>query len=206
LLVVLLRVGERRLGAVVDEAVTEQELVVRPLDFSLDRPSQVSGAALLATGEIALVLDPARLLTVALGGDVDVGVTLGDASREAAAVPRILVVDDSLTTRTLEESVLQAAGYDVLTAVDGSDAWRLLQEHGCDLIVADVEMPRMDGFELCEAVRKSTRWKTLPVVLVTAMETPEHRARGLDAGADAYIGKSSFDQQYLLDTIRDLLG
>ena len=64
----------------------------------------------------------------------------------------------------------------------------------------------MDGFELCEAVRKSTRWKTLPVVLVTAMETPEHRARGLDAGADAYIGKSSFDQQYLLDTIRDLLG
>jgi two-component system chemotaxis sensor kinase CheA len=206
LLVVLLRVGERRLGAVVDEAVTEQELVVRPLDFSLDRPSQVSGAALLATGEIALVLDPARLLTVALGGDVDVGVTLGDASREAAAVPRILVVDDSLTTRTLEESVLQAAGYDVLTAVDGSDAWRLLQEHGCDLIVADVEMPRMDGFELCEAVRKSTRWKTLPVVLVTAMETPEHRARGLDAGADAYIGKSSLDQQYLLDTIRDLLG
>ena len=94
----------------------------------------------------------------------------------------------------------------MLTAVDGADGGRLLQERGADLVVADIEMPRMDGFELCEAIRASKRLKQLPVVLVTALETPEHRARGLQAGADAYIGKSSFDQQNLLDTIRQLLG
>jgi two-component system chemotaxis sensor kinase CheA len=82
----------------------------------------------------------------------------------------------------------------------------VLQEQGCDLVVADIEMPRMDGFALCEAIRSSSRFKRLPVVLVTALETAEHRTRGLEVGADAYIGKSSFDQQNLLDTIRQLLG
>ncbi|MGH7590161.1 MAG: response regulator [Gemmatimonadales bacterium] len=115
-------------------------------------------------------------------------------------------MDDSITTRTLEQSILEAAGYEVLTAVDGADGWKALQERSCDLVVADVEMPRMDGFALCEAIRGSKRFKAVPVVLVTALETAEHRARGLEAGADAYIGKSSFDQQNLLDTIGQLLG
>ena len=119
---------------------------------------------------------------------------------------RVLVVDDSITTRALEQSILEAAGYEVLTAVDGAEAWKTLQEHGCDAVVADIEMPRMDGFALCEAIRASKRFKELPVVLVTALETPEHRARGLEVGADAYLGKSSFDQQSLLDTIRQLVG
>jgi two-component system chemotaxis sensor kinase CheA len=118
----------------------------------------------------------------------------------------VLVVDDSLTTRTLERSILEAAGYEVLTAVDGSDGWRVLQEQGSDLVVADVEMPRMDGFALCEAIRASRRFAQLPFVLVTALERPEDRARGLEAGADAYIGKSSFDQESLLETIEQLLG
>ena len=82
----------------------------------------------------------------------------------------------------------------------------MLQEHGCDLVVSDIEMPRMDGFALCEAIRGSKRFKELPVVLVTALETPQHRERGLEVGADAYIGKSSFDQQNLLDTISQLIG
>jgi two-component system chemotaxis sensor kinase CheA len=116
------------------------------------------------------------------------------------------VVDDSITTRTLERSILEAAGYEVLTAADGAEGWRVLQERGCDLVVADVEMPGMDGFALCEAIRGSRLHATLPVVLVTAMESDQHRARGLEAGADAYIGKSSFDQEALLDTIRQLLG
>jgi two-component system chemotaxis sensor kinase CheA len=102
--------------------------------------------------------------------------------------------------------VLEAAGYDVLTAVDGQDAWRRLQELGADLVVADVEMPRMDGFTLCERIRSTQRFRDLPVVLVTALESEEYRARGLDVGADAYVFKSSFEQDTLLETISDLLG
>jgi two-component system chemotaxis sensor kinase CheA len=118
----------------------------------------------------------------------------------------VLVVDDSITTRTLERSVLEAAGFDVVTAVDGEDGWRVLQERGADLVLSDVEMPRMDGFTLCATIRGSRRFAQLPVVLVTSLESPEHRARGREAGADAYVVKSGFDQEALLTTVRDLLG
>jgi two-component system chemotaxis sensor kinase CheA len=204
---VQLRAGERRLAVVVDELLAEQEVVLRPVERHGSEPlPHVSGAALLATGQIALVLNPVTLLAAGLTADAGAGVTLGEAPRREPAKRRLLVVDDSITTRTLEQSILEAAGYEVLTAVDGSDGWRVLQERGAHLVVADVEMPRMDGFALCEAIRASKRFKDLPVILVTAMETPEHRARGLEVGADAYIGKSGFDQQNLLETIRQLLG
>jgi two-component system chemotaxis sensor kinase CheA len=124
---------------------------------------------------------------------------------DAAPPRRLLVVDDSATTRSLERSLLEAAGYEVLVSPDGSDAWRLLQEAGADLVVADIEMPHMDGFALCRAIRASARFRELPVVLVTALESDEDRRRGLDAGADAYLLKSAFDQETLLHTIAKLL-
>jgi two-component system chemotaxis sensor kinase CheA len=204
--VVLLTAGDRRLAVAVDELIAEQEVLVQPLERLTHPLPHLSGGALLGTGSVALVLNPPALIDAGL--QLPEGAEL-PAAEGAAARPqkrRILVVDDSITTRTLEQSILEAAGYEVLTAVDGSDGWRVLQEHGCDLLVADIEMPRMDGFALCEAVRGSKRFKDVPIVLVTAMETPEHRARGLEVGADAYIGKSSFDQQNLLDVIRQLLG
>jgi two-component system chemotaxis sensor kinase CheA len=117
----------------------------------------------------------------------------------------LLVVDDSVTTRSLQRSILEGAGYEVIVAVDGSDAWRLLQDAGADLVVADVEMPRMDGFALCEAIRRSTRFRDLPVVLVTALQSDADRKHGLDAGADAYLPKAGFDQRVLLDAIAQLL-
>lgn len=206
LAVVLLRSGERRLAVAVDELLVEQEVVLRPLgrgDYSLPH---ISGAAILGAGRVALVLDPGTVVGTGLGLDAGPGLRVAQGKQERPGRRRILVVDDSITTRTLEQSILEAAGYDVRTAVDGADGWKVLQEHGCDLVVADVEMPRMDGFALCEAIRGSKRFKALPVVLVTALETLEHRARGLEIGADAYIGKSSFDQQSLLDTVGQLLG
>ena len=124
---------------------------------------------------------------------------------ERPAKKRILVVDDSLTTRALEKSILEAAGYDVTAAADGAAAWQLLQERGTDLIVSDVDMPRMDGFALTEAVRGSTRFRELPVVLVTARESEADKTRGVAVGADAYLGKSAFDQKNLLETIAQLL-
>jgi two-component system chemotaxis sensor kinase CheA len=206
LAVVLLRVGERRLAVAVDELVAEQEVVLRPLGRGRHPLPHLSGAAILGTGRVALVVNPVAIVAAGLGLAAGPGLTFAEATPASRVKRRILVVDDSITTRTLEQSVLEAAGYDVLTAVDGADGWKTLQERGADLVVADVEMPRMDGFALCEAIRASKRLKELPVVLVTALEAPEHRARGLEVGADAYLGKSSFDQQNLLDTIHQLLG
>ena len=206
LAVVLLRAGDRRLAVVVDELVGEQEILMRPVGRGRESLPLVSGAAILGTGRLALVVNPVAIIAAGLGLGPGPGLDLVDGKSSGRARQRLLVVDDSITTRTLEQSILEAAGYDVRTAVDGADGWKALQEHGCDLVVADVEMPRMDGFKLCEAIRASKRFKELPVVLVTALETPEHQARGLEIGADAYIGKSSFDQQNLLDTIRQLLG
>jgi two-component system chemotaxis sensor kinase CheA len=200
---VRLAAGERRLAVVVDGLLAEQEVVVRPLERIRVPLRHVSGAALLAGGDVALVLDPAALLATGLAPGA--GITLAGAPAQPAR-RRVLVVDDSVTTRTLEQSILEAAGCEVLTAVDGAEAWERLQDEPCDLVVSDVEMPRMDGFALCRAIRESRRFRTLPVVLVTALEHEEDRARGLEAGADAYLVKSSFDQQELLDTIRELVG
>lgn len=203
--VVVLRNGPQRLAVSVDELITEDEIVLRPLDPLIGHVPHVSGAALLGPGRVALVLDPASLI----GAASHAGVNIADASAWSVARPvthTVLVVDDSITTRTLEQSILAAAGYRVLTAVDGAEGWSMLRERGADLVVADVEMPRMDGFALCEAIRGSPTFSELPVVLVTALDSAEHRARGMEAGADAYIIKSAFDQQSLLDTVRQLLG
>jgi two-component system chemotaxis sensor kinase CheA len=202
---VLLHADGRRLAVAVDEFATEDEVIVQPFDDAATPLPLVNGAALLPSGRVAILLDTGALIAAALqhGGP---GVARGQGTEEARHQPTILVVDDSITTRTLEQVMLEAAGYRVLTAVDGADGWRVLQERGVDVVVADVEMPRMDGFALCEAIRASRRLRTTPVVLVTALESAEHRARGMDAGADAYIGKTGFDQQNLLTTIKQLIG
>jgi two-component system chemotaxis sensor kinase CheA len=201
---VIVTAGDRRVAFVVEELVAEQAVVVKNLGARIRRLRHVSAATILPSGQIALVLNGPHLVRTALG----------QAGRPLAAAPagpaapvrkRILVADDSLTTRTLEKSILEAAGYDVLTAADGQAAWQLLHERGADLLVSDVEMPRMDGFVLAEAVRGSARFGKLPVVLVSARESDQDRARGIAVGADAYLGKSAFDQRNLLETIAQLL-
>jgi len=202
---VLLASGARRLAVAVDELLEAREVAVRPVRGGASRSASLRGAALLESGRIALVLDPPAVVGAGLASNVGAG-HMVEPRRAAPTRRRILVVDDSITTRTLERSILEAAGYDVLTAADGAEGWRAFQEQACDLVVADIEMPKMDGFALCKAIRASRHRAAVPVVLVTALESDEHRARGLEVGADAYIGKSSFDQQSLLDTIRQLLG
>jgi two-component system chemotaxis sensor kinase CheA len=118
---------------------------------------------------------------------------------------RILVVDDSITSRTLLKNVLESYGYAVKTACDGQDALTLLQNEPFDLVSSDVEMPKMDGFELTAHLRADERFSRLPVVLVTSLESTEDRQRGIEVGADAYIVKSSFDQSNLLEIIRKFL-
>jgi len=115
------------------------------------------------------------------------------------------VVEDSITSRMLLKNILEAAGYDVTTAVDGIDAFTTLRQGDFDCVVSDVDMPRLNGFGLTAKIRADTRYAELPVVLVTALESREDRERGIDVGANAYIIKQSFDQGNLLDVIQRLL-
>jgi two-component system chemotaxis sensor kinase CheA len=203
---VLVRAGERRVALRVDELLEETEIVVRPIRaHGRVAVPHISGAAMLAAGAVTLVLNVTAATATALGAGGEAPVFAEPREKEAHR-RRVLVVDDSITTRTLEASVLEAAGYDVLTAVDGSDGWRVLQERGADLVVSDVEMPRMDGLQLTQAMRSSPRFRETPIILITALESDEHRSRGLEAGADAYLGKSSFEQEGLLNTVRELIG
>jgi two-component system, chemotaxis family, sensor kinase CheA len=120
---------------------------------------------------------------------------------------RVLVVDDSITTRTLEKNILEAAGYQVRLATDGEEALGLLGVEGPPhLIVSDINMPRLDGFELAQRVKQDVRYSEIPLILVTSLDSPTDKARGIEVGADAYIVKSQFDQGNLLDTIEQLIG
>ncbi|HEX7119685.1 MAG TPA: response regulator [Longimicrobiales bacterium] len=201
---VIVAVPGARIALAVDRVEGDDTLAVRPLGRRAR--GLATGCAVLGTNRIALVLDASRVaargLERAAAGD--------DALLEGGAMPararrRILVVDDSITARTLEVGILQTAGYDVVAAADGDEALRRLRGEAFDLVVADVEMPRMDGFALCRAIRADDRLAALPVVLVTALEAPEQRRRGLEAGADAYLGKSGFERAEFLATIRDIL-
>jgi two-component system chemotaxis sensor kinase CheA len=201
---VIVAAGEKRVAFVVDELLSEQEVVVKNLGARVRRLRQISGATLLPSGRIALVLNAPSLIRSAAGAAP--AASLGRVARtNPVAKKRILVADDSVTTRTLEKSILETAGYEVAVAPDGDSAWQLLQERGADLLISDVEMPRMDGFALVEAVRGSERFQRLPVVLVTARGTEKDKARGAEVGADAYLVKSAFDQKNLLETIAQLL-
>jgi two-component system, chemotaxis family, sensor kinase CheA len=201
--VVVLSAGEQRAAFVVDELLAVQEVVVKGLG-PRRRVDAVSGATILPSGRVALVLNAAHVVRRALGS----APTSGLVSPPRAAPEtrkRVLLADDSITTRALERSLLEAAGYDVTVAVDGATAWQLLQDEPPDLVVSDVEMPGMDGFALTAAIRGSTRFRDLPVVLVTGCEREQDRARGMEAGANAYLLKSAFDHTSFLDTLAQLL-
>lgn len=187
----------------VDEIVSDGEFLVRSLGPRLRDVRDFAGGIVLPDGRIALVLNAA-----ALGDGAHEGATRQSVSGKASAKQRkfkLLIVDDSLTTRTLEKTILEAAGYEVSVAADGAEAWNLLSTQSPDLIIADVDMPEMDGFTLTEKVRQSADFRDVPVILLTAREKEEDRRRGMAAGADAYLIKSAFDQRALLNTIGQML-
>ena len=200
--VVVVVAAGARLALVVDELVEERELVVRPIAYASSVSTRYVGAALLADGKVAPVLNVPGII----GEAGDRGVSRAEAADGQLKQPRILVADDSITTRALEESVLSAAGYDVVTAPDGAEALRIVEAGGIDLVVSDVEMPRMTGLELCARIRASRTNASLPVIIVSSLDRPEHRAAGMEAGADAYITKSSFEQGELIALVERLIG
>jgi two-component system chemotaxis sensor kinase CheA len=195
--------GTSRVAFVVDELRAEQDLVVIGLGRRLRRVPNVAGCALLEDGGIALILSAAELAESALqapGRRLLVPAPVPETTR-----PRLLVADDSVTTRTLEKAILEEAGYEVRLAADGHQAWRILQEEAIDLVVADVEMPGMDGFTLTDTLRHAVAMPRIPVVLVTSLSSDKDRARGLEVGADAYLVKSGFDRSRLLEAVGQIL-
>jgi two-component system chemotaxis sensor kinase CheA len=186
----------------VDEVLGEREVLVKELEAPLVRVRHVAGAGLLGGGELALILRPGDLLRALRKGLPAAEPAL---PTEEATPAAILVVDDSITTRTMEKSLLEAAGYRVQTATDGAEAWAALKSEPFDLVVSDVDMPRLDGFDLTARIRSDPRLASLPVVLVTALESREDKERGIEVGANAYVIKSGFDQSKLLEIIRRLV-
>lgn len=185
---------------VVDALIDERDVVVKGLGPLVRGSEVVSGASILANGRVALIVDVPEIVRRARKASGEVGALV--AEKKGSRKRRILLVDDSITTRSLEKSILEAAGHTVITGVNGEDGWRLLQETpDIELVVSDVEMPFMDGFTLVATIRASPRFRLLPVILVTGRGADVDRARGLAAGASAYLAKTSFDQQLLLDTI-----
>lgn len=209
LAVVVVGEGEGAYGLVVDDFRGERELVVRPLDPRLAKVKDISAAALMEDGTPVLILDVEDIMRSMA--------KLASAGRlktlERAASPgsqrrrkRVLVVDDSLTVRELERKLLDHHGYQVDVAVDGMDGWNAVRSDSFDLVVTDIDMPRMDGIELVTLIKNDGSLRNLPVMIVTYKDREEDRRRGLDAGADHYLTKGSFHDETLIHAVVDLIG
>ncbi len=197
--------SEGRFGILVEAVHEEQELVFKELRGPLRNQKTFTGAALLGNGDIVPILDVNALFDLASRPpSADAAPAL--PRRTPARVCRVLVVDDSLVAGELQKNILLAAGYESEIASDGVEALECLQRKEFDLVVADVDMPRMTGFELTEQIRADEQFRDIPVIIVTSRDTLDDRRRGFEVGADAYVLKREFDQSQLLDTVRRLIG
>lgn len=208
--ILILQGADRAVAFAVDALLSEQELVLKPLGRELERARYVAGAALMGSGDVILVLDANELVRGATGRLTLPRLVIPDplATNEVFTPPgrvRVLVVDDSITTRTLEKNILETAGYDVRVAIDGVEGWRMVNDEVFDVVICDVEMPNMDGLELTRRIKGNPMTTRLPVILLTSLAKPEQREAGLTAGADAYLVKSRFDQAALLQAIQAVI-
>jgi len=203
--VVVVNRGWDRVALRVEQVRGEREMVVKPLAPPLSRARFFAGGTLGREGDIVLVLEAADLIAAALALTAPGRVVERPKERSGQPERRILVVDDSITTRTLEESILASAGYRVAVAADGETAWDKLRHETFDLVISDVEMPGMDGFELTRRIKQDEHLGHLPVIIVTSLGSEDDRRRGMEARADAYVVKSSFDSTELLEMVGQLL-
>ncbi len=207
--VVVIRERDAMYGIAVERFIGERTLVVLPLDDRLGKVQDISAGALLDDGSVVLIVDVEDMLR-----SVDKLLNTGRLERiarrseQATEAPRkrVLVVDDSLTVRELQRKLLLNRGYEVAVAVDGMDGWNALRSEDFDLLITDIDMPRMDGIELVTLLRRDARLQSLPVMVVSYKDREEDRRRGLDAGADYYLAKASFHDDALLDAVVELIG
>lgn len=203
----ILSVNKERIGLLVDALVDEQEVVVKSHSAILKHVRNISGATVLATGEICMVLNPQDLLKSVYSKAYSVKPESNHEIPDSKPTSRktILLAEDSITTRTQEKRILEGAGYEVVTAVDGLDAFNKLSSRPFDAVVSDILMPNIDGLRLTEKIRKEKKYKELPVILVTSLASDEDKKKGMEAGANAYITKPTFDQKVLLEILGRLI-
>jgi two-component system sensor histidine kinase and response regulator WspE len=206
--VVVLGEGDRRYGVVVDAFRGERELVVQPLDPRLGKVKDISAGSLMEDGSPVLIVDVEDMVRsvekAAAAGTLNA--VHAAAAEKGAASKRVLVVDDSLTVRELERKLLESRGYAVEIAVDGMDGWNAVRTGVFDLVISDVDMPRLDGIELTKLIKQDPKLRAMPVMIVSYKDREEDRRRGLEAGADYYLTKGSFHDDTMLNAVRDLIG
>ncbi|OGG05325.1 MAG: hybrid sensor histidine kinase/response regulator, partial [Candidatus Glassbacteria bacterium RIFCSPLOWO2_12_FULL_58_11] len=200
----ILGTADKLVAFSVDQLLGEQEILLKSLGSQLSRVRNITGATILGSGQVVPVLNVSDLIKSARQATAAQSEALIPAA-EKAKKKSILVVEDSITARMLLKNILESAGYAVKTAVDGLDGFTQLRTADFDLLVSDVDMPRLNGFDLTSKVRGDRKLADLPVVLVTALDSRADRERGIDVGANAYIVKSTFDQSNLLEVIQRLI-
>ncbi len=200
--VVVVSKGWRMVAFVVNEVIGEREIVIKPLTRPLVSVSNITGATLTGSGGIMMVLNVGDLIETALSATAGTPVLSSSMLEEEVVTPHVLIVDDSLTTRTLERNILEYQGYDVTVANDGQQAWETLQDQRFDLVVSDIEMPRMNGFELTERIKQSEHLADIPVIIVSSLAADAEKQRGIEVGADAYIVKGQFETHALLEVVQ----
>jgi CheY-like chemotaxis protein len=201
--IIIIRNGEEKLGLIVDEILGREEMVVKPLPPHLQNLRMVSGVTIGEMNSIINVLHIPELFVTAHEITAPAKMV---AQAKDKRTRTVLVTDDSLNTREIEKSILEAYGYIVETAEDGQEAFEKTRDVLYDLVITDVEMPRMDGFSLTERLRDDDRYRNIPIVIVTSLEKESDKKRGITVGANAYIVKGAFDQSNLLETVRTLIG
>jgi two-component system chemotaxis sensor kinase CheA len=198
----VLKSGEERLGLLIDALLDEQDVVLKPQSKLLQRVRNVFGATILGTGEVCIVLNPPDLIKSVQKTAI---AHLAQAHLQTTKTKQVvLLVEDSIAIRTQEKRILESAGYEIITAVDGLDALNKLPTRSFDAIVSDVQMPNLDGLTLTAKVRQHKEYSELPIILVTSLASDEDKRRGAEAGANAYIPKGSFDQTLLIETLKRL--
>lgn len=198
-----------RYGIVVDRVIGQRQISVQALDTRLGKVKDISAAALLEDGSPTLIMDiddVVRSIDHIVSGDRLGAITRQVEKSGHSPRKRILIVEDSLTVREVERELLQSHGYHVETAIDGVDGWNAVRESSYDLVISDIDMPRMDGIALVKAIKQDLHLKTIPVMIVSYKDRKEDRQRGLDAGADYYLTKGSFHDDTLMEAVIDLIG
>lgn len=204
--IILIKVNQKKYALRVDKFIREMEVIVKPLPSPIENLLTFSGGFMNPEGAPSLILSPAELFNPKSTERLHANfINPLDYDQQEKQSAKILIVDDSITTRTLEKTILEGNGYDVYVSFNGEEALQVLRKENIDLVITDVNMPKMDGFSLVKEMKKSPNFKKIPIIIVSSMESKEHREQGLNLGADAYIVKQTFEQKELLYTIRQIL-
>jgi two-component system, chemotaxis family, sensor histidine kinase and response regulator WspE len=204
--VVVVERQSQHFGMAVDQFVGEFDLSVRPMDARLGRVADLAGASIMPDGEPVLLLDVDDLLQSSARHERYQSIQISEATTIEKRRKRILVVDDSMSVRELERQLLTGRGFEVSVAVDGQDGWSQVRAQEFDLVVTDVDMPRMDGIQLTRSIKQDPRLRRIPVIIVSYRDRPEDKARGMEVRADSYLTKGDFHDESFISNVVELIG